>query len=157
MPFFENFASADIFFRRLFLNLLEKQESKTIDIFSTVLNSLVYLVIITHSISDHLIYFVLEDFIKPLSLWKSNTYKWSFKNFDKNKLKEDSQKIDNNINDACNSFNKTHTEILDRHTSLTKIRKNERTLYLKPWKNKEIQYLMWKMISCFERLAPVRI
>ena len=68
MPFFENFASADIFFRRLFLNLLEKQESKTIDIFSTVLNSLLYLVIITHSISDHLIYFVLEDFIKPLSL-----------------------------------------------------------------------------------------
>ena len=50
---------------------------------------------ITHSISDYLIQFaILEDFIKPSSPRKSNTYKRNFKNFDRNKLKEDFCKID---------------------------------------------------------------
>ena len=64
---------------------------------------------ITHSISDHLIQFViLEDFIKPSSPCKINTYK-KIKNFDRINLKEDFYKIDwdevvhengNNMNDA---------------------------------------------------------
>ena len=68
---------------------------------------------ITHSISDLLIQFViLEDFIKPSSPCKYNTYKRNLKNFERNKLKEDFYKIDwdkvihendNNINDAFNS------------------------------------------------------
>ena len=107
---------------------------------------------ITHSISDHLIQFViLEDFIKLSSPCKSNTYKRNFRNFDRNKLKEDFYKVDldkvilendNNINDAFNGFYKTLTEILDHHAPLIKITKKEQTLDLKPWINKEIQYLM---------------
>ena len=93
---------------------------------------------ITHSISDHFIQFViLEDFVKLSSPCKSNTYKQNFKNFDKNKLKNDFYKIDwdkvihenyNNINDVFNGFYKTLTEILDHHAPLTKITKKERYL-----------------------------
>ena len=109
---------------------------------------------ITHSIADHLIKFVTgEDFIKPLSLCKCNIYKRNLKNFDRNQLKEDIYKIDgakvihenvNNINDAFNSFYRTLTEILDHHAPLIQINQKERILHVKPWVNKEIQYLMWK-------------
>ena len=109
---------------------------------------------ITHSISEHLIQFViLKDFIKLSPPCKSNTYKQNFKNFDRNKLKEDFYKVDwikvilendNNINNPFNDFYKTLTEILDHHAPLIKIAKKERVLHLKPWINKEIQYLMWK-------------
>ena len=73
-------------------------------------------------------------------------------------MKEDFFKIDwdkvihendNNINDAFNSFYKTLTEILDHHAPLIKITKKERTLHLKPWINKENQYLMWKRDKLF--------
>ena len=104
---------------------------------------------ITHSISDHLIHFViLKDFIKPSSPCKSNTSKQNFKNFDRNQLKKDFYKIDwdnvihqsdNNVNDAFNSFYKILTEILDHHAPLIKITKKEQTLHLKLWINKEIQ------------------
>ena len=72
------------------------EKSKTIiDIF---FNSFEFTTIsgnIIHSISDYLIQFViLEDFIKPSSPSKSNTYTQNFKNFDRNKLKEDFCKID---------------------------------------------------------------
>ena len=79
----------------------------------------------THSISEHLIQLViLEDFIRLSSPCKSITYKRNFKNFDRNKLKEDFHKIDwdkvihendSNINDAFNGFYKTLTEILGHH------------------------------------------
>ena len=96
---------------------------------------------ITHSISDHLIQFViLEDFIKPSSPCKSNsksnTYKQNFKIFERNKSKENFYKLDwdkvihendNNINDAFNSFYKTLSEILDHHAPLIKITEKERT------------------------------
>ena len=50
---------------------------------------------ITHLISDHLIHFViLEDFITPKPLPKTNLYKRNFDKFDNNKLKEDFGKID---------------------------------------------------------------
>ena len=84
---------------------------------------------------------ILEDFRKPSSPCKYNTYKRNFKNFNKNKLKEDFCKTDwdkvihendNNINDAINSFYKTFTEILDHHGLLIKITKKEQTLHLKP-------------------------
>ena len=96
---------------------------------------------ITHSISDHLIQFIfLEDFIKLSSLCESNTYKRNFKNFDRNKLKEDFYEVDwdkvilengNSINDTFNGLYKTVTEILDHHAPLIKITKKERTLEIK--------------------------
>ena len=83
----------------------------------------------TYSISDHLIqYIILDYFLKPSSPYKCNTYIQNFKNFDRNKLKEDFHKInwrkvthenDNNINDAFNSFYKSLTESLVHHASLT--------------------------------------
>ena len=118
---------------------------------------------ITPSISDHLSdnqFIILEDFIKPSSPCKSNTYKRNFKNFDRNKLKEDLYKIDwdkvihendNNINDALNSFYKTVSEILDHHAPLIKITKKERILHLKSWINNEIQYLMLKRDKLFRK------
>ena len=89
--------------------------------------------IITYSISDHLIQFlILVDFIKPSLPCKSNTYKQNFKNFGRNNLKEDFGKIDwnkvihengNNVNDAFGRFYKSLTEILNHHVPLTKITK----------------------------------
>ena len=70
---------------------------------------------------------ILEDFIKLSPPCKSKTYKQNFKNFDRNKWKEDFYKMDwdkvinendNNINDAFNGFYKTLTEILDHHAHL---------------------------------------
>ena len=102
-------------------------------------------VISRDSVRIYLVYFIqfviLEDFIKPSSPRESNSCKRNFKNFERNKLKEDFYKIDwdkvihendNNINDAFNSFYKTLTEILDHHAPLIKITKKERTLHLKP-------------------------
>ena len=94
----------------------------------------------------------VEDFIKPSSLCKSNINKRNFKNFDRNQLKEGIYKIDgakvihdnDNVNYAFNSFYRTLTKILDHHTPLIKITQKERILHVKPWVNKEIQYLMWK-------------
>ena len=78
-----------------------------------------------HSISDHLIQFViLEDFITPKPLPKTNLYKRNFDKFDNNKLKEDLRKIDwineilkngNDINEIFDIFYKTLSEIVDRH------------------------------------------
>ena len=49
---------------------------------------------ITHSISDHLIQFViLEDFITPKPLPKTNLYKSNFDKFDNIKLKEGLKQI----------------------------------------------------------------
>ena len=49
---------------------------------------------IMHSISDHLIQFViLEDFITPKPLPKTNLYKRNFDKFDNTKLKEDLPKL----------------------------------------------------------------
>ena len=67
---------------------------------------------VTHSISDHLIQFViLEDFITPKPLPKTNLYKRNFDKFDNNKLKEDFGKIDwineilkNGINEIFDIF-----------------------------------------------------
>ena len=42
------------------------------------------------------------------------------------------------------TFYKTLSEIVDRHVPLTKVTKKERTLWSKPWINKEIKHLMWK-------------
>ena len=56
---------------------------------------------------------------------------------------------DNNINNAFNSFYKTRTEIRDHYAPLIRITKKEQTLHLKPWINKEIQYLMWKRDKLF--------
>ena len=150
------------FFSPLILQPTRVTEKSKTSIDNIFLNSFEFTPIsgnITHSISDHLIQFViLEDFIKLSSPYKSNTYKRNFKNFDRNKLKEDFYKVDwdkvilendNNINDAFNGFYKTLTEILDYHAPLIKITKKERTLSLKPWINKELQYLMWKRDNLF--------
>ena len=114
---------------------------------------------ITHSISDHLIQFViLEDFITPKPPPKTDIYKRNFDNFDSNKLKEDLCKIDwvneilkngNDINEIFDTFYKTLSEIVDRHAPLTKVTKKERTLQSKPWINKEIKHLMWKRDKLF--------
>ena len=89
-----------------------------------------------------------------------NTYKQNFKNFDRNKLKENFHKNDwdkvilendNNINEALNSFYKTFTEILDHHAT-----EKERILHLKPWIKEEFSISYGKEISCFESIAPVR-
>ena len=72
------------------------EKSKTL-IDNIFFNSFEFTVIfgnITHTISDHLIQFViLEDFMKPSSPCKCNTYKRNFKNFDSNKLKGDFYKL----------------------------------------------------------------
>ena len=83
---------------------------------------------ITHSISDHLVQFlILVDFIKPSLPYKSNTYKQNFKYFGRNNLKEDWNKVihenDNNVNDAFGSSYKNLTEILNHHVPLIKITK----------------------------------
>ena len=75
---------------------------------------------ITRSISDHLIQFViLEDFITPKPLPKTNIYKRNFDNFYSNKSKEDLCKIDwvneilkngNDTNEILDTFNKTLSE-----------------------------------------------
>ena len=79
---------------------------------------------IRHSISDHLVQFVIfEDFITPKPLPKTNLYKRNFDKFDNNKLKEDLHKIDwineilknNDINEIFDIFYKTLSEIVDRH------------------------------------------
>ena len=97
---------------------------------------------IMHSISDHLIQFViLEDFITPKPLPKTNLYKRNFDKVDNNKLKEDLHKIDwineilkngNDINEIFDIFYKTFSEIVDHHVPLTKVTKKERTLWSKP-------------------------
>ena len=107
---------------------------------------------ITHSISDHLIQFViLEDFITPKPLPKNNLYQKNFDKFDNNKLKEDLRKIDwineilkngNDINEIFDIFYKALSEIVDRHAPLTKSHQKRRTLQSKPWINKEIKHLM---------------
>ena len=98
--------------------------------------SLIFLWGITHSISDHLIQFViLEDFITPKPLPKTNLYKRNFDKFDNNKLKEDLHKIDwineilknNDINEIFDIFYKTLSEIVDRHVPLTRVINKERT------------------------------
>ena len=157
------------FFSRIILQptrVIEKSKTLIHNIF---FNSFEFTTIsgnITHSISDHMIQFViLEDFIKLSSPCKSNTYKRNFKSFDRNKLKEDLYKIDwdkvihendNNINNAFNGFYKTLTEILDHHTPLIEITKKERTLHLKPWINKVIQYLMWKRDKLFRKYCTCK-
>ena len=113
---------------------------------------------ITHSISDHLIQFViLEDFITPKPLPKTNLCKRNFDKFDNNKLKEDLRKIDwineilkngNDINEIFDIFYKTLSEIVDSHAPLTKVTK-KRTLQSKPWTNKVIKHLMWKRDKLF--------
>ena len=114
---------------------------------------------ITHSISDQLIQFViLEDFIAPKPLPKTNLYKRNFDKVDSNKLREDLRKIDwineilknsNYINEIFDIFYKTLSEIVDHHGPLTKITKKERTLQSKPWINKEIKHVMWKRDKLF--------
>ena len=84
---------------------------------------------ITHSISDHLIQFViLEDFITPKPPPKTNLYKRNFYIFSSNKLNEDLHKIDwineilkngNDINKIFDIFYRTLSEIVDRHAPLT--------------------------------------
>ena len=114
---------------------------------------------ITHSISDQLIQFViLEDFIAPKPLPKTNLYKRNFDKVDSNKLREDLRKIDwineilknsNYINEIFDIFYKTLSEIVDHHGPLTKVTKKERTLQSKPWINKEIKHVMWKRDKLF--------
>ena len=149
----------------LILQLIRVTEKSKTLIDNIFFNSLEFTTIsgnISHSISDHLIQFViLEDFKEPSSPCKSNTYKQNFRNFKRNKLKENFCKIswdkvihknDNNINGAfINSFYKTLTEILDHCALLIKITKKERTLHLKPLINKEIQYVMWKRDKQFRK------
>ena len=125
---------------------------------------------IIHSISDQSIQFVsLEDFIKSASPCKSRTYEQNFKNFDRNKLKEDFYKIDwdkvihendNSINDAFNSSYKTLTEMIDRHAPLIKITKKELNLTLETLDKQRnpVSHVENNNISCcFESIAPVRI
>ena len=87
-----------IFFSPLILQPTRKTEKSKTLIDNIFFNSFKFFTIsgnITHSVSDHLIQFViLEDFIKLSSPCKSNTYKRNFKNFDRNKLKEDFYKMD---------------------------------------------------------------
>ena len=121
---------------------------------------------IMHSISDHLIQFViLEDFITPKLLPKTNLYKRNFDNFDNNKLKEHLRKIDwineiwkngNDINEISETFYKTLNEIVDRHAPLAKVTKKERTLQSKPWINKEIKHLMWKRDKLFRKFCAYK-
>ena len=103
---------------------------------------------------------ILEDFITPKTLPKSNVFKRNFDNFDSNKLKEHLRKIDwiNEILKVCNDiketfdiFYKTLSEIVDRHPPLTKVTKKERTLQSKPWINKETKHLMWKRDKLFQK------
>ena len=116
---------------------------------------------ITHSISDHLIQFViLEDLITPKPPPEFNLYK---RNFDGNKLKENLRKIDwinkilkngNDVNEIIfDIFYKTLSEIVDRHAPLTKVTKKERTLQSKPWINKEIKHLVWKRDESFRKFC----
>ena len=104
-----------------------------------------------HLISDHLIQFViLEDFMTPKPLPKTNMYKRNFDKFDNNKLKglhkidwiNEILKNSNDINEIFDIFYKTLSEIVDHHVPLTKVTKKERTLQSKPWINKEIKHLM---------------
>ena len=121
---------------------------------------------IMHSISDHLIQFViLEDFITPKLLPKTNLYKRNFDNFDNNKLKEHLRKIDwineiwkkgNDINEIFETFYKTLNEIVDRHAPLSKVTKKERNLQSKPWINKEIKHLMWKRDKLFRKCCAYK-
>ena len=95
---------------------------------------------ITHSISDHLIQFViLEDFITRKPLPQTNLYKRNFDKFDNNKLK-DLRKIDwineilkngNDINEVFHIFYKTLTEIVDRHGPITKVTKTRKNFAVK--------------------------
>ena len=137
-----------IFFSLLILQTTRVTEKSKTLVDNIFFNSFEFTTIsgsITHSISDHLIQFViLEDFVKPSSPCKPNTYKRNFKNFDRNKLKKDFYKIDwdkvvhendNNINGTFNSFYKTLTEILDHHAPLMKITKIEQTLHLDKQRN----------------------
>ena len=121
---------------------------------------------IMHSISDHLIQFVIpEDFITPKPPPKTNIYKRTFDNFDSSKLKEDLHKIDwvneivknnNDINEIFDTFHKTLSEIVDCHAQLTKVTKKERTLQSKPWINKEIKHLMWKRDKLFRKYCACK-
>ena len=114
---------------------------------------------IMHSISDHLIQFViLKDLITPKPFPKTYLYKKNFHKFDNNKLKEDLRKIclinkilknGNDINEIFDIFFKTLSEIVDRHAPLTKVTKKGRTLQSKLWINKEIKHLMWKRDQYF--------
>ena len=71
---------------------------------------------VTHSISDHLIQFViLEDFMTPKPLPKTDMYKRNFDKFDNNKLKglhkidwiNEILKNSNDINEIFDIFYKT--------------------------------------------------
>ena len=161
-----------IFFSPLILQTARvKEKLKTlIDIFFNSFEFNTVTGYIIHSISDHLIQFVnLEDFIKSPSPCKSKTCERNFKNFDRNKLKEDFYKIDwdkvihendNSINDAFISSYKTLTEIIDHHAPLIKITKNEINLTLETFDKQRnpVSHVENNNISrCFESIAPVRI
>ena len=114
---------------------------------------------------SHLIKFViLEDFITPKPLPKTNPCKRNFDKFDNNKLKEDLHKIDwineilknNDINEIFDIFYKTLSEIVDRYVRLTKVTKRERTLLSKPWINKEIKHLMLKRNKLFQQYCACK-
>ena len=93
---------------------------------------------ITHSISDHLIQFVILEYsITPKPLPKTNLYKRNFDKVGNNKLREDLHKIEwineilkngNYFNEIFDIFYKTLSEIVDHHGPLTKVTKKERTL-----------------------------
>ena len=150
--------------RHLFRNLQGLLTNQRTLIYKNFFNSFEFTTLsgtITHSISDHLIQFViLEDFITPKPLPETNLYKINFDKFDNNELKEDLRKIDwinqilkngNDINEISDIFYKTLSEIVDRHAPLTKVTKKERTLQSKPWINKEIKHLMWKIDKLFRK------
>ena len=161
-----------IFFSRLVLQPTRVKEKLKTLIDNIFFNSFEFNTVtgyIIHSISDQSIQFVsLEDFIKSASPCKSRTYEQNFKNFDRNKLKEDFYKIDwdkvihendNSINDAFNSSYKTLTEILDHHAPFIKITKNERNLTLETFDKQgyPVSPVANNISCCFESIAPVRI
>ena len=155
--------------RHLFHNLQGLLTNQRTLIYKNFFNSFEFTTLsgtITRSISDHLIQFViLEDFITPKLLPKTNLYKRNFDNFDNNKLKEHLRKIDwineiwkngNDINEIFETFYKTLNEIVDRHAPLAKVTKKERTLQSKPWINKEIKHFMWKRDKLFRKFCAYK-
>ena len=116
---------------------------------------------ITHSISDKLIQFViLDDFITPKPLSKTNVYKRNFDKFDNNNLKEDLHKIcwinemlknGNDINEIFDIVYKTPNEIFHHLAPLNKVTKKERTLQSKPWINKKIKHFIRKRDKLFRK------
>ena len=116
---------------------------------------------IAHSIPGQLIQFViLEDFITPKPLSKTNVYKRSFDKFDNNNLKEDLNKIywinemlknGNDINEIFGIVYKTPNEIVYHLAPLTKVTKKGRTLQSKPWINKKIKHFIRKRDKLFRK------